>query len=88
MKIGMIGLGKMGGNMTTRLLRAGHDLVVYDRNDGNMQRAIDDGAIQADNLEDVVRKLEQPRSIWIMVPAGDATESVISQAEELLEKAM
>jgi 6-phosphogluconate dehydrogenase len=84
MKIGMVGLGKMGGNMTTRLLKGGHEVVVYDRNVDAVQEAVKEGAVASDSLEDMVRRLDQPRAIWVMVPAGDPTESVIQELETLL----
>jgi 6-phosphogluconate dehydrogenase len=78
MELGMIGLGKMGGNMTTRLLRAGHRVVVYDRNDAAVQDASQSGAVACGSLEQLVEQLqESPRHIWVMVPSGDPTESTV-----------
>ena len=75
MQIGMIGLGRMGANMVKRLLRAKHQCVVYDRNPAAVQALVTDGAVGADSLPDFVGKLEQPRAIWLMIPAAlvDAT---------------
>jgi 6-phosphogluconate dehydrogenase len=84
MIIGMIGLGKMGANMTTRLLRAGQGVVVYDRNPPKVKQAVEEGAQGADSVLDVVRKLEPPRAVWVMVPAGEATESVMTALKEHL----
>jgi len=77
MQLGMVGLGKMGGRMTQRLLKAGHDVVVYDRNDETVADLASKGAQGAESLEDLVEKLISPRSVWIMVPAGEPTESTI-----------
>jgi 6-phosphogluconate dehydrogenase len=79
MQLGMIGLGKMGGNMTARLLRGGHDVVVYDRNADAVQGASSEGAVASESLEDLAGRLGAPRAVWIMVPAGAPTESVIGE---------
>ena len=79
MQLGMIGLGKMGGNMTVRLLRGGHSIVVYDRNTDAVQGAAGEGAVASESLENLVGKLGAPRAVWIMVPAGAPTESVIGE---------
>ena len=76
MQIGLIGLGKMGGNMRERLRLAGHEVIGYDRN-----QAISD----AKNLKDLVAKLAAPRLVWVMVPAGDITRGVVTELSELLE---
>jgi 6-phosphogluconate dehydrogenase len=70
MQIGMIGLGRMGANMVKRLLRAKHQCVVYDRNAAAVQGLVTDGAVGAESLKDFVAKLEQPRAIWLMIPAA------------------
>jgi 6-phosphogluconate dehydrogenase len=85
MKIGMVGLGKMGGNMTTRLLKGGHEVVVYDRNEAAIADAVKSGADAATSLKDLVEQLESPRAVWIMVPAGEPTEIVIGDLESLME---
>jgi len=85
MELGMVGLGKMGGNMATRLVQGGHRVVVYDRNLEMVKRAELGGAVAAESLEDLVSKMETPRAIWSMVGAGDPTESVISALADLLE---
>jgi len=75
MKLGMIGLGRMGSNMVRRLIRAGHECVVFDLNAGAAQALAKEGAVAASSLADLVQKLESPRAVWIMVPAAyvDAT---------------
>ncbi|RCG30112.1 decarboxylating 6-phosphogluconate dehydrogenase [Sphaerisporangium album] len=75
MQIGMIGLGKMGGNMAERLRRAGHDVVGYDR---------DPKASDVGSLRELVDRLNAPRVVWVMVPAGDPTRATIEQLGELL----
>jgi 6-phosphogluconate dehydrogenase len=84
MQLGMIGLGKMGANMTTRLLAGGHSMVVHDRDADAMQGAKKAGATTAANLGDLVQQLQAPRAVWVMVPAGDITENVIKELAELL----
>ena len=79
MKIGMVGLGKMGGNMTTRLLKGGHEVVVFDRNADKRERAVAEGAIAASDLHNLATLLNPPRTIWMMIPAGDPTETVIQE---------
>ena len=75
MQIGMIGLGRMGANMVKRLLRAKHQCVVYDRNPAAVQSLVTEGAVGSESLKDFVAKLDQPRAIWLMIPAAlvDAT---------------
>ena len=78
MELAMIGLGRMGGNMATRLLRGGHHVVVYNRTPEPVRAAEAEGAIGATSLEDVVARLAPPRAIWLMLPAGQVTEDVIT----------
>jgi 6-phosphogluconate dehydrogenase len=85
MEIGMIGLGRMGANMTTRLLRGGHRVVVWDRKQQAVAAAAADGAIAADSIADMVNHLATPRSIWLMVPAGAPTEETVRALAALLE---
>ncbi|TFH35258.1 MAG: decarboxylating 6-phosphogluconate dehydrogenase [Anaerolineales bacterium] len=84
MMIGMVGLGKMGGNMTTRLLRGGHEVVVYDRNAEAVADAVNEGGVGVKSLGELVAHLDPVRVVWIMVPAGDPTETVIQELAELL----
>ena len=77
MQLGMIGLGKMGANMTVRLLKGGHNVVVHDRNPENIEAVEAEGAQGAGNLEELTERLGSPRVAWIMVPAGDPTQGVI-----------
>ncbi len=86
MKLGFVGLGKMGMNMVQRLLNDGHEVVAYARTDSTVQKAVDMGAAGAESLQDMVEKLPGPRIIWIMVPAGKATEETVANFSELLDK--
>jgi len=74
----MIGLGRMGANMVRRLLRGGHECVVWDVNAGNIKQLAEEGATGANSLDDFIQKLKQPRAVWIMVPAGPATEKTVN----------
>ena len=82
MRIGFVGLGRMGANMVRRLLRDGHEVVAYNRTPEKTKEIAGEGATAAFSIGELVEKLEKPRAVWIMVPAGDATEA---QIEELLE---
>ena len=84
MKIGMVGLGRMGANMTTRLLRGGHAVVVYDRSPDVVRAAAQAGATPSGSLEELVSKLEAPRAAWVMVPAGEPTEKTVAALMRLL----
>ena len=84
MQLAMIGLGKMGGNMTERLLRGGHQLVTYDRSAESVQKYAKLGATGAGSLVEVVKKLSAPRVVWIMVPAGDPVDQTIAELRPLL----
>jgi 6-phosphogluconate dehydrogenase len=85
LQLGMIGLGRMGANMTTRLIRGGHQVVAYDHDPAAVQRSIGDGATGASSLADFIGKLAAPRAVWIMVPAGDPTDSTIGELLGLLQ---
>jgi len=85
MQIGMIGLGRMGGNMVRRLLRAGHACVVWDRDPATSRPSRRTGAEGASSLEDFASRLRKPRAAWIMVPAGEATDSTVRALGELME---
>jgi len=84
MKIGMIGLGRMGANMTERFVVAGHRVVGYDPRPEAVDAVTGKGAGGASSVEDLVSKLEPPRSVWIMVPAGDPVEQTIEALVPLL----
>ncbi|WP_375398411.1 NADP-dependent phosphogluconate dehydrogenase, partial [uncultured Sphingomonas sp.] len=77
MKIGIIGLGRMGGNIARRLMRCGHETVVYDHGADAVKQVVADGGIGADSLTDMAGKLDSPRIFWVMLPAGEPTESTI-----------
>ena len=77
MELGMIGLGKMGGFMTERLVRGGHRVVGYDRDAAAIQRVTDKGAAGADSLDKLFAQLKAPRAVWLMVPAGDPVDQTI-----------
>jgi len=85
LQLGMIGLGRMGANMTTRLQRGGHAVVAYDRDPAAVQKTAADGATGASSLADLVGKLAAPRAVWIMVPSGDPTDSTIGALLALLQ---
>ena len=85
MQIGMIGLGRMGGSMVRRLMRGGHDLVIFNRTAEKMKSFVADGATGATDLRDFVGKLNQPRVVWTMLPAGEVTEKTITEIAENLE---
>lgn len=84
MQLGMVGLGKMGANMTKRLIEDGHDLFVTDLNPDAISAAELEGAIGAVTLDDLCRKLSAPRAVWVMVPAGAPTDSTIMTLAGLL----
>ncbi len=77
MELGMIGLGRMGANMSERLLWAGHRVVSYDRDPEAVKRVVAKGAQGVDSLEQLVNKLAAPRAVWLMVPAGDPVDKTI-----------
>ena len=84
MQLAMIGLGKMGGNMVERLLRGGHKVVAYDRAADVVQKYAKLGATAATSLADAVKKLDAPRVIWIMVPAGQPVDDTIAELRPML----
>jgi len=86
MKIGMVGLGRMGSNMTLRLLRGGHEVVAHDVSPEAIDRVAAEGAISAPSVQDFLRELDGPRAVWVMVPSGAITEDTISTLAELLDK--
>jgi len=78
MELGMVGLGRMGANMTRRLTAAGHRIVVFDRDKAAVSAAVAEGAVGADSLASVAENLSVPRAIWIMVPSGEAVDETIA----------
>ncbi len=86
MQLGMVGLGRMGANIVRRLMRGGHSCVVFDRDPAPGAALVQEGAIASRDLADLVAKLAKPRAVWVMLPAGSATEATISQLSELLEE--
>ncbi|MGH8929240.1 MAG: phosphogluconate dehydrogenase (NAD(+)-dependent, decarboxylating) [Egibacteraceae bacterium] len=85
MRIGMVGLGKMGGNMSLRLLRAGHEVVAFDRDPAAVALLAEQGAVGAGTISDLVSRLDPPRAVWLMVPAGRATDETIEGVAPLLD---
>jgi len=77
MELGMIGLGRMGANMTRRLMRGGHKVTVFDLNPARVEELQGEGAIGAASLDDLAARLARPRAAWVMVPAGEATEGSV-----------
>ena len=86
MELGMVGLGRMGANMSERLVRAGHRVISYDRNPEAIQRVVDKGGIGAHSLAEFVKQLTRPRAIWLMVPSGDAVDQTIEQLLPLVNE--
>src|SRR5271157_4332188 len=77
MQLGMVGLGRMGANMTRRLMRGGHQLVVSDLSPDAVKQLAGEGATGSASLDDLVGKLTTPRAAWVMVPSGDPTEKTV-----------
>ena len=86
MQLGVVGLGRMGANIARRLMRAGHACVVYDKDPAPGSSLAGEGASAADSLVELVEKLAAPRAVWIMLPAGAATETAIGELAGLLSK--
>src|SRR5271170_1862985 len=86
MQIGMIGLGKMGGNMSRRLMKAGHHCVVFARTAKTRETLAKDGATATASIAELVKTLgEKPRAVWLMLPEGEVTEETVEQLGALLE---
>jgi 6-phosphogluconate dehydrogenase len=85
MQLGMIGLGRMGANMVRRLMRDGHEGVVFDLNPDSVKALAGEGAVGAESMEDFVGKLERPRSVWLMVPAA-AVDKTLDELAPLLDE--
>jgi len=85
MQLGMVGLGRMGANIVRRLMRAGHECVVYDVNADAIKQLVGEGATGAESLDDFAAKLTKPRAAWVMVPAGQITEDTVNEVGSRLE---
>ena len=85
MKIGFIGLGRMGGSMVERLLQGGHEVIAFDRDATAMKAAENRGAVGARSISSLVPALAPPRIVWVMVPAGTITTAVTNEASESME---
>jgi 6-phosphogluconate dehydrogenase len=84
-QLGMVGLGRMGANLVRRLMRDGHDCVVYDHTPEHTKKLAGEGATGAASLKELAEKLNPPRAVWAMVPAGDITEQVVHDLADVLE---
>ena len=82
MQLGMIGLGRMGGNMARRLMRGGHDCGVFDLNPENIKQLVSEGATGASSIDDLIERLPKPRIVWLMVPSGDPTEQAVTAVSQ------
>src|SRR6266567_4139352 len=85
MQLGMIGLGRMGGNIVRRLMKSGHTAVVYDKDPKAVAALAADGAVGADSLEDFIARLTGPRTAWVMLPAGTITEATIDALSKIMQ---
>ena len=85
MQLGMIGLGRMGGNIVRRLLRGGHSCVVFDTNAASVAQLAQDGATGSQDMAHLVAQMPAPRAVWVMLPAGPITEATVNQLGELLQ---
>jgi 6-phosphogluconate dehydrogenase len=85
MQIGIVGLGRMGGNITRRLLKKGHRCVVFDRNAAATKAVSREGAPPAGDLKNLVRQLDKPRAVWLMLPAGEVTEGTVSELAKMMD---
>src|SRR6201996_7455406 len=86
MQLGMIGLGRMGGNIVRRLMKGGHECVVFDKSTDAVHGLAGEGATPSNDLADFVKHLEAPRAVWVMLPAGEITHATIVELSGLLEK--
>ncbi len=86
MQLGLVGLGRMGANLARRLMRDGHECVVYDVNPDAVAALVAEGATGAKSLSDLAAKLDAPRCVWVMVPAGDITETTVADVAASLER--
>jgi 6-phosphogluconate dehydrogenase len=86
MQLGMVGLGRMGGNISRRLIAHGHEVVVYDRDPKAIDALVKDKATAAASLEDFAKKLAKPRAVWVMLPSGHPTEETVLALGKILEE--
>src|SRR5690242_7593895 len=86
MQLGIVGLGRMGGNIARRLTRAGHQCVVFDQNAAAVKALATQGMTGAAGLDALVKQLAKPRAVWLMLPPGEVTENAIAELSELLER--
>ena len=86
MQIGVVGLGRMGGNIVRRLMKKQHRCVVFDQNAAAIAPLKNDGASAATNLENLARQLDRPRAVWVMLPAGDPTEQTVMALAGAMER--
>ena len=84
-QLGMVGLGRMGANIVRRLMRDGHDCVVYNRTPEPIKQLAGEGAVPTFSLKELAEKLDAPRAVWVMVPAGEITEQVVHDVADVLE---
>jgi 6-phosphogluconate dehydrogenase len=85
MQIGMIGLGRMGGNMARRLSKGGHQCIVFDRNRETIDALAKEGPLPAYSLKELIEKLSAPRAVWVMLPSGGPTEETVTAVSKLME---
>jgi len=86
MQLGMVGLGRMGANIVRRLMRDGHECVVYDVNADTVKQLESEGAVGAGSLQELAERLEPPRAVWVMVPAGEITQKSVDGLVEALQE--
>jgi 6-phosphogluconate dehydrogenase len=86
MKLGVIGLGRMGGNISLRLMKHGHECVVFDHSEKAIDGIVGQGAARSEGLEDMIRQLPSPRVVWVMLPAGHITEETVQTLGEMMHK--
>src|SRR3954454_12917280 len=85
MQLGMVGLGRMGANMVRRLIRKGHDCAVFDRSPQTVAELVQENAVGASSLADLVKKLDKPRAVWLMVPAAVVDQTIADLLPHLEE---
>ncbi|HET7062039.1 MAG TPA: NAD(P)-binding domain-containing protein, partial [Nitrosospira sp.] len=85
MELGMIGMGRMGGPMSQRLLNAGHQVVGFTRSLGGLAQLEKNGGVAASSLEDLVARLKAPRAVWLMIPAGAPVDDAIERLQPMLQ---